>query len=787
MRPLSAGPPIWVNRNSVARAYPRESASRTAIDNLLSHLGWITDATSPHCDVFTEGAKTREQAALLERKRPDYVLYEKDTDRPIAVIEAKRPGHTLRYGIEQAVSTHATRLGVNIVFATDGVLCETFDLRHMAPLLLDKEPVVDLLTPSVLLRFANDGPRLLTPTQTQQTKHELLSIFASANSLLRQEGLRAGVERFSEFANLLFLKLIAEIEQDREHKGMARRLPARYCWESFANKPPEEMLDYVNEIVLPMLVQNYNHSGDVFQPRLQINNANTLYAVVSRLSDLSLLNADTDVKGDAFEYFLKHSVTVGNDLGEYFTPRHIVNLIVDLIDPSYPEKVYDPCCGTGGFLIEAFRNIAGKVARTQETVRVLENETIYGVELTGTARIAKMNMILAGDGHTHIHQRDALHRKVTGRYNVVLTNFPFSQKTQYGHHYGLDTEDANPAFLKHAVEACVDGGRIGIVVPEGLLFRDTSIYESVRRYIIDKCSLEAVIALHDYVFRPYAGQPTAILIMTKGGHTKDAVWFYDVIDDGFAKNIRKKGRMPIVGSNNDLVRLRSIWSTKPTTDRSFAVPVSMIRDNSYRLSLSSYKGPTKTAQGYGRWTPLGDVCSIVLGGTPATGVPEYWDGEHPWVRISDMKDRYVTSTERTITSLGVTHSSVKLLPKDTVLLSFKLTIGRVAIAGRRLFTNEAIAGLIPRNKRLTSEYLYYVLQYLDLSGYMQPAAKGKTLNKKILKTIPIPIPSLKEQESFVKRMKWLEVKSDRLREQASEVDQDARDAGASYLARMGKL
>ena len=98
--------------------------------------------------------------------------------------------------------------------------------------------------------------------------------------------------------------------------------------------------------------RNYNHSGDVFQPRIAIARPDTLKEVVDGLSGLSLLDVDSDVKGDAFEYFLKHSVTVGNDLGEYFTPRHIVKLVVDLVDPAYMEKVYDPCCGTGGFLIE---------------------------------------------------------------------------------------------------------------------------------------------------------------------------------------------------------------------------------------------------------------------------------------------------------------------------------------------------------------------------------------------------------------------------------------------------
>ena len=425
----------------------KESAARKIIDIQLINLGWETDEFSPACNVFTEGPKTKTAVRLLKGKKPDYLLYEPGTDRLIAVIEAKRPGHALRRVKDEAVEKYADPLNIDIIFVSDGTIVESFDRRSSSPLLLDDEPVTELLPPKLLLRFANEGPSLLTPTKVQQTKKELITVFAEANDLLRKEGLRQGVERFSEFSNLLFLKLISEIEDKREADGEARHLEAKFCWGAFETKPAGEMLDYINNSILPRLVNSYNHSGEVFHSRLQIANASTLEAIVKRLSKLSLLDTESDVKGDAFEYFLKHSVTVGNDLGEHFTPRHVVRLIVELINPAFGETVYDPCCGTGGFLIEAFRHIAHNIKMTLETRRVLENKTIYGRELTGTARIAKMNMILAGDGHTNITQEDTLKSPVKGTYNVVLTNFPFSQDTDVSKYYGLDTEDANPVFL----------------------------------------------------------------------------------------------------------------------------------------------------------------------------------------------------------------------------------------------------------------------------------------------------------------------------------------------------
>ena len=302
---------------------PQESASRKDIDGILNNLGWKTDESSWDCQVFTERAKTTEQKTLLSGKFPDYLRYEMHTDRPLAVIEAKRPGQTLKAALDDAIGKYAEPLGINIIFVTDGVLYETFDRRSNGPLHLDSEPITSLLTYRMLLRFANDGPHLETQSSSRQTRHQLIEIFGNANALLRKDGLRAGIERFAEFSNLLFLKLISEIENDREARGENRRLDSRYCWDAFANKDGQGMLDYIQDTILPRLIGQYNHSGDVFQPELQIRTPSTLKDIVSELSKLSLLNVDSDIKGDAFEYFLKHSVTVGMILVN--TSPHVIS------------------------------------------------------------------------------------------------------------------------------------------------------------------------------------------------------------------------------------------------------------------------------------------------------------------------------------------------------------------------------------------------------------------------------------------------------------------------------
>src|SRR3989344_6129077 len=341
-----------------------ESATRKKIDLILNNLGWNTDETSENCSVFTERVKTTEQKKKLNGKFPDYVLYKSKTDEPIAIIEAKRSGQSLKKALEQAIDLYAKPLDIKIIFVTDGTIIETFDIRSNSTLKIDEDVITDFLTEKQLIKF-----------------------FEEADGLLRKEGLREGVERFTEFSNLLFLKLISEIEEDRDNIGEGRILEKKYCWESFYQLDAERMLEYINNIILPRLVDKYNHSGDVFQKELLIKNPENLKKVVDKLSKLKLLDTDSDIKGDAFEYFLKKAVSVGTDLGEYFTPRHIVKLIVELTDPKFQDKIYDPCCGTGGFLIEAFKHIKRKCKQTKENIEFLKEKTIYGRELTGTSKM----------------------------------------------------------------------------------------------------------------------------------------------------------------------------------------------------------------------------------------------------------------------------------------------------------------------------------------------------------------------------------------------------------------
>jgi len=562
----------------------RETSTRKKVDLWLTNLGWNTDEESPACNVTTERALTNEQKQKLKGREPDYILYKSGTKEIIGTIETKAKGEDLDAALKDAIEKYAAPLEVPIVFVTDGSFFRTWYQKDGRPLLLDGEPVNQLLRESVLLRFLAEGPSIISESpKVVYTRDQLISIFKWTDDKLRKEGLRQGVERFTEFANILFLKLISEIEDFNEKNGEPRRLARKYCWESFCSLNRSQMKEYINKVVLPHLVYRYNHSGDVFQLRLGIRSTKTLKEIVDKLNGLTLINTDSDIKGDAFEYFLKDSITVGNDLGEYFTPRHIVRLMTDIADPQFGEKIYDPTCGTAGFLIEAFKHVKRLCKPTKDNLHILKDETVFGNELTNTARIAKQNMILTGDGHTNIEQKDTLHYPVKDEYDVVLANPPYGQETDWGHLYDVPSENADCVFVQHIMKSLNKNGRAVVIVPEGFLFR-TGTDKEVRKLLLQNFRVEAVISLPAGVFNPYTGSKVNIIVFHRGKGSTDRVWFYDMHNDGFDLGATRKP----TPEKNDLPDLRTKWQNKPESENSWWATIAQIKDEDYDLTAQPY-------------------------------------------------------------------------------------------------------------------------------------------------------------------------------------------------------
>ena len=503
---------------------PLEAATRLLIDRNLENLGW--KLTGKDQNVYCEQPRTEAEKKKLGGKRPDYVLYSKESDKPLIVIEAKKKGSKIDTALEQGIS-YARAIEAPLVFATDGVFCKAFHTVANRPPILNGEEIDEFIREALALRYLTSYEVNTVSPKVQYDRKELIRIFDESNNMLRGEGLRAGIERFGEFANILFLKLISESEQIKRESGIQTKFDIACSWDSIKQIPSSTRIEYINKTVYDKLNALYN--TDIFTP-LQIRDASILKEIMDKLDPLILTDVDSDVKGDAFEYFLKASTSTKNDLGEYFTPRHIVKTMVRLVNPQIGETVYDPFCGTGGFLIESFRHVYNNMARTEANLKTLRESTVYGNEITNTARITKMNMILAGDGHSNIAMKDSLANPIDGTttytdengvvhhngFDIVLANMPYSQKTKHGSLYDLPSTNGDSICVQHcmkAINSAAENGRMALVVPEGFLFRKD--LSKTREYLLDHCQLQSIISLPQGVFLPYTGVKTDIIYATK--------------------------------------------------------------------------------------------------------------------------------------------------------------------------------------------------------------------------------------------------------------------------------
>ena len=384
----------------------------------------------------------------------------------------------------------------------------------------------------------------------EHSREQLLKIFKKINNLLRKEGLRDGFERFSAFAEILFLKLIDERESLREHGGTPRKIDQRYCWSSFINRyNNKELVDYIKDSVWKKLQHIY---GDIFSAPFSVRTGRTLDQIIELINPINLTSTDTDIKGDAFEYFLKNVTNGNKDLGEYFTPRHIVRTMVHLVKPQFGETIYDPFCGTGGFLLEAFKYLSLRIdTKNDEYLHQLEYNTIYGRELTSTARIAKMNMVLFEDGHSNIKQIDSLENPVEEEYDIVLSNILYSQSTEYGAYYPIPTENGDSVCIQHIWKALKPDGRAAIIIPETFLYK-SGVMGQTRELIASNAKRLSVFSLPRGVFMPYTPSKTNIIFFQKGGGVKH-VYFFVVHNDGFELNTGRK----LISGDSDIRKLLS--------------------------------------------------------------------------------------------------------------------------------------------------------------------------------------------------------------------------------------
>jgi len=435
-------------------------------------------------------------------------------------------------------------------------------------------------------------------------------------------GVTNPVTYIEQISYLIFLKLLDEEENDRELRarmdgrnanGNQRRLfpdqAERYRWSKWRFKSGPELRDFLRDEVFPYMASLAKDEPEVAEyfrdAVLEIVDPNVLKQVIDELDAFDFRKLGPDVKGDVFEYLLTHLGSSALN-GQFRTPHQIRAFMVELVDPDFGDSVYDPACGTAGFLIDVVDYLlskysdpahitevpiygedwldkrgqtiteAKKAIPTLQTYRkgageripdwkVLE-ASIYGTDVSRQMmRISMMNLVLHGIRHARLKRANALSEMgglseddLTRKYNIILANPPFAgQLPRDSIRSDLPTQSKKSEllFLSLMMQHLAPGGRCAVVVPEGLLFGSTGAHVDLRKKLIEDFDLLAVVSLPPGVFKPYAGVKTAVLVFRKPSSDSakrvENIWFYEVKNDGYDPDrISGGGRVETPELNN---------------------------------------------------------------------------------------------------------------------------------------------------------------------------------------------------------------------------------------------
>jgi len=454
-------------------------------------------------------------------------------------------------------------------------------------------------------------------------------------------GISNPLEIIEQITYLLFLRRLDDLHTLEENKANQLKQPIQrrifpegedekkrpyddLRWSKFKNFTASEMFTVVDDHVFPFLRSlggdDSTYAHHMKDARFTIPTAALLSKVVDLLDGVPM--EDRDTKGDLYEYMLGKIASAGQN-GQFRTPRHIIQLMVELMAPSPGDVICDPASGTCGFLVmanEYLRKHNPEILRNTKLKEHFHHQMFHGFDFDNTMlRIGSMNMLLHGVENPDIRYKDSLAQEHSGdeeAYTLVLANPPFAGSLDYENTAKdlleiVKTKKTELLFLALFLRLLKPGGRAAVIVPDGVLFGSSKAHKELRRVLVEEQKLDGVISLPGGVFKPYAGVSTAILVFTKtnSGGT-DSVWFYDLKADGWSLDDKrspllsedKLGVVPTIALTeeehlkNNLPDVLSRWQLRNKTegdrsrsDQSFCVPKADIAAQGYDLSLNRYK------------------------------------------------------------------------------------------------------------------------------------------------------------------------------------------------------
>jgi len=440
-------------------------------------------------------------------------------------------------------------------------------------------------------------------------------------------GISNPLTAIEQMSYLIFLKRLEDIDNNKvagakrrnlEYKSVFNKKNQKCRWSYWSQLPGDEMIRYVRDTVFEFL-RNLGTETSTFTQHMEdatfmIPKASLLQEAVKIIDDMHISEQNIDVQGDLYEYLLRQLTTAGKN-GQFRTPRHIIRMMVKMLDPKPGDRICDPAAGTAGFLVAAYEHMlethTSKDILTYDedgkphnligdkidpkVHKFLKSRALSGYDFDATmVRIGAMNLMLHGVDNPNFRYADTMGKQFTERqqYDVILANPPFKgsiDESDLNPRFKVKTKKTELLFLELIHDLLESGGRAALIVPDGVLFGTSNAHRDVRKLLVDHCTLEGIVSMPSGVFKPYAGVTTAVVIFTKAEQEKDYdVWFYDMDADGFSLDDKRQKI-----ADNDIPDILKEWAarSKKKSDNKKVVLVNTkeIRKNKYDLSISRYK------------------------------------------------------------------------------------------------------------------------------------------------------------------------------------------------------
>ena len=460
--------------------------------------------------------------------------------------------------------------------------------------------------------------------------------------------------------------------------------------------------------------------------------------------------------GDAFEYLLSFMGSQG-DAGQFRTPRHIIDFIVEIVDPQKHESILDPACGSAGFLISSYKHILntntdkkiGDKLSAEDRKKIGDNLSGYDIS-PEMIRLSLVNMYLNGFQTPKIEEYDTLSNedKWNEYFDVILANPPFfSPKGGIQPHkrFGVSSKKAEVLFTSYILDHLKPDGRAGIIVPEGIIFQTGRAYKELRKQLIEN-ALIGVISLPQGIFNPYSGVKTSILILDKKlNKERDSIFFVEVKNDGFSlgakRNAVKENDLPEILNN---IKRNNIYNE----DAFKLIKKSDIKEGNLREHLFNQTFNNTNIS----FCPLGDVAKITSGNPAPQDKSLFENGKYPFIRTSDVSHinfGEIDSARDLLNDKGI--EGLTLYPAGSVLLpksgASTLKNYRVMLS-KDSYVVSHLSVIKADEKKLLDKFLLYLLRNIDAKDFVSDPSYP-SLNKETISSINIPLPPLEVQQEIV--------------------------------------